>query len=90
MGTILSKSPAVVQIQDRKITLKEFQSIRSYKDALHLVGHYVQDTTTLQIIEPLKKKCIYLNANEPFQIVESIRYDDHFIYVRKLYGKEFF
>ena len=86
MGSLLSKPTYVVQIHNRKITLKEYQQIKSYKDALRLAGFSVDNDTTLQIKE-YNNHSVFINANEPFKIVESIRYNEHSIYVAKLYGR---
>ena len=84
MGSIFS-NPAVLQINDTKLSMKEFRKIKTYKDVLTIAGHTVDPST--QVIAMFPKKNEYVFAYETFQIVEGIRYGTHSIYIRKLYGK---
>ena len=82
MGTILSKNKYVIQIDDIKLTSKEFREIKSYKDILKVAGHTVTDTTT---IRKMDKHSTYFHASEPFQFGGTLIHDGKSIYIRKLY-----
>ena len=84
MGLLFS-IPAVLQINDTKLSMKEFRKIKTWKDALAIAGHNVDPSTQLIVVHPKKNE--YVIAYENFQIVEGIRYGIHNIYIRKLYGK---
>ena len=81
MGALLSKK-YVIQIEDRKLTSKEFRNLKTYKDVLAIAGYTVSDTTTLRIID---KHSIYINACEPFQFRGTVIHEDKPIYIQKLY-----
>jgi hypothetical protein len=84
MGLLFS-NPAVLQINNTKLSMKEFRKIKTFKDALFIAGYSVDPTTKLIISTDKIQKNV--NACETFQIVDGIRYDTHNIYIRKLYGK---
>ena len=85
MGSWLSKK-SVLQVNDKKLTMKEFLEIKTFKDVLQIAGHTVDDLTTIQILNS-NGKYEYVNACEKFKLVQGIRYNQHSIYIGKLYGK---
>ena len=85
MGSWLSKK-SVLQINDKKLTMKEFHDIKTFKDVMQIAGYNVDDLTTIQVVNS-NGKYEYLNACETFKIVQSIRYNQQSIYIAKLYGK---
>ena len=85
MGSCLSKKP-VLQINDKKLTMKEFHDIKTFKDVIHIAGYNVDDLTTVQVVNS-NGKYEYVNVCETFKIVQSIRYNEESIYIGKLYGK---
>ena len=85
MGSWLSKKP-VLQINDKKLTMKEFHDIKTFKDVIHIAGYNVDDLTTVQVVNS-NGKYEYVNVCETFKIVQSIRYNEESIYIGKLYGK---
>jgi len=85
MGSWLSKRP-VLQINDTKLSMKEFRDIKTFKDVIRIAGHTVDDITTIQIVN-CNGKYEYANACETFKLVQGIRYNEHSVYIAKLYGK---
>ena len=85
MGSWLSKK-SVLQVNDKKLTMKEFLEIKTFKDVMRIAGHTVNDLTTIQILNS-NGKYEYVNACEKFKLVQGIRYNQHSIYIAKLYGK---
>ena len=47
MGVLYSKNRYCIQIEDKKITFKEFRELKTYKDILQVAGYNVFDTTIL-------------------------------------------
>ena len=85
MGTWLSKDAFILQIEDKKLTLKELRQIKTYKDAMKVAGFNIEDMTTLKTIQ--NNKIEYVLGHETFKIPERLQYEGRWIYIRKLYGK---
>jgi len=83
MGSWLSKGGFILQIQDTKLTLKELRNIKTYKDAMKIAGFHIEHDTTLQIVN--NNRTEYVVGNDTFKITDSLRYEDKWIYIRKLY-----
>lgn len=79
MGSLLSKNKSVIQIENKKLTLKEFRELKSYRDVLRVAGYTVSEDTTL------RKDGKYFNACEPFQFGGVLIHDNKAIYIEKLY-----
>lgn len=85
MGLALSQ-PAFIQINDKRLSKKDFQKLKTFRDVLHVAGHEkVDDNATLRLIYP--KHRISVQPHEPFIIADGIQYEEHSIYIRKLYGR---
>ena len=84
MGLFSSKP--IIQIKDKKLTLKELHNIKTFKDAMLIAGYKIDNNTTLKIYT--KNATEYINGYETFKVVDVIMHDNAFIYIRKLYGKE--
>ena len=82
MGVFYSKNRYCIQIEDKKLTFKEFRELKTYKDILHEAGYDVFDTTLLM---RKGKRIEYINAGEPFKFGEILYYDSKPIYIAKLY-----
>jgi hypothetical protein len=87
MGSCLTKEPYILQIENKKLTRKELYAVKSYKDALKIAGINIENDTTIQLYFKNYKSIVYANGNEPFQLVEMIRYEGKSVYIQKLYGK---
>ena len=85
MGSSISKK-SVLQVNDIKLSMKEFQEIKTFKDVLRIAGHSVDDLTTIQVVNS-NGKYEYVNACETFKLVQGVRYNEHSVYIAKLYGK---
>ena len=83
MGVCISKP--VIQINNKKLTQKEFKQLKTSKDVMHVAGYSVEDSTTLRLLYP--KYTAYVNACDTFLIPDGIQYNSHTIYIRKLYGR---
>lgn len=85
MGSWLSKDAFILQIEDKKLTLKELRQIKTYKDAMKVAGFNIEDMTTLKVIQ--NNKIEYVLGHETFKIPDRLQYEAKWIYIRKLYGK---
>lgn len=76
----------MITIGIKTIHASKFKEIKTYKDALRCAGHIVPDDESLSLF--LKDGTImFAPAYTKFQIVETIRYKQVTLPVRKLYGK---
>jgi hypothetical protein len=82
MGVLYSKNRYCIQIEDKKITFKEFRELKTYKDILQVAGYNVFDTT---ILMRKGKRTEYFNAGEPFKFGDILYYDGTPVYIAKLY-----
>jgi len=80
MGAFYSKP--FIQIQDTKLTFKEFIKLKTYKDILKVAGHTVDDTAT---IRKINKQSEYISVGEPFKFGGTLIYEDKAIYIQILY-----
>ena len=84
MGSFSTKP--IIQIKDKKLTLKELREIKTFKDAMLIAGHTIDNNTTLKTYT--KNRTEHINGNETFKVVDVIMHDGNFVYIKKLYGKE--
>lgn len=82
MGVLYSKNRYCIQIDDKKLTFKEFRELKTYKDILQTAGYDVFDTT---ILVKRGKTTEYIYANEPFTFGGTLYHADKAIYIAKLY-----
>lgn len=80
MGSFVSRP--FIQINDTKLSYKQFRDLKTYKDILQVAGYNVIDTTTLRKID---KNSEYFTANEPFKFGGTLYYDNKAIYIQRLY-----
>ena len=76
MGSWVSKP--FCQIEDKRLTYRQFRELKTYKDVLQYVGYTVFDTTILRKID---KGSEYFNASEPFKFGGTLFYNDKAIYI---------
>jgi hypothetical protein len=85
MGLSISQ-PAFIQINDKRLSKKEFLRLKTFRDVLKVAGHEkVDDNAALRLIYP--KHRVFVQPHEPFVIAEGLQYEEHSIYIRKLYGR---
>lgn len=82
MGVLYSKNKYCIQIEDKKLTFKEFQELKTYKNILQTAGYDVVDSTLLM---RKGKRTEYFNASEPFKFGDILYYNDKPVYIAKLY-----
>ena len=71
-----------VQIDDKRLTYKQFRELKTYKDVLQVAGYTVFDTTTLRKID---KRSEYFFASEPFRFGGTLYHNDKAVYIERLY-----
>jgi len=80
MGSFVSRP--FIQIDDKRLTYKQFRELKTYKDVLQVAGYTVFDTTTLR---KLDKRSEYFTASEPFRFGGTLYYNDKAVYIERLY-----
>jgi hypothetical protein len=80
MGLFVSRP--FIQIEDKRLSYKQFRELKTYKDVLQVAGYKVFDTTTLRKID---KRSEYFTANESFKFGGTLYHEDKAIYIQRLY-----
>jgi hypothetical protein len=80
MGSFVSRP--FIQIEDKRLSYKQFRELKTYKDVLKVAGHDVLDTTTLRKID---KRSEYFFASEPFRFGGTLYHNDKAVYIERLY-----
>lgn len=80
MGSFVSRP--FIQIDDTKLTYREFCKLKTYKDVLQVAGYTVFDTTTLR---KLDKGSEYFTASESFKFGGTLYHEDKAVYIQRLY-----
>jgi hypothetical protein len=71
-----------IQIEDKRLSYKQFRELKTYKDVLQVAGYKVFDTTTLRKID---KRSEYFTASESFKFGGTLYHEDKAIYIQRLY-----
>ena len=85
MGNYLSRDPPIMKINGILVRGRAFQKIKTYGDAIRITGYNIPDDTPIMTIENERRS--YVFANERFQIVDGIMYEERIVYIEKLYGR---
>ena len=80
MGSLVSRP--FIQIEDKRLSYKQFRELKTYKDILQVAGYTVFDTTTLR---KLDKRSEYFNASEPFKFGGTLYHNEKPVYIQRLY-----
>jgi len=80
MGSFVSRP--FIQVEDKRLSYKQFRELKTYKDVLQVAGHDVLDTTTLRKID---KRSEYFFASEPFRFGGTLYHNDKAVYIERLY-----
>ena len=73
----------MIKINGILVRSKAFRQIKTYKDAIHIAGVFVQDDTEIVIIDKNSRELV--TAKDKFTLVEGIWVENTSIFIEKLY-----